>query len=485
MQGKFLSTLLLSLVLNLLIKPISLFGIDAAVQNRVGATEYGLYFSLLNLSVLFNILIDLGINNYTIRTMAQDPYAATKHVGRIMVLRGILFLVYSIFTLCIAVFIGYHGYELHLMVVLIFNQLLIMFTAYARSYFSGLHYFKTDAILSVLDRFLLIFICGFVLYSSFFTAEFQIEWYIWIQTICYAITLLVALFLLSRIIHLNHFTFDRKFSGTVIKQSLPYAALILLMLLYTRSDSVILERLHETGRFEAGVYAQGFRLLDALYMFGMVFAGLLFPMFSRLLKQSNKEIIPLLQTSGNLLIGGCSVLIIALYFNAELVLGWIYENNVYYSAQSFRWLMLGFFGISLNFIFGTLLSANGNFKELNYLAAAAVFFNIGMNLFMAPLYGSTGIGVTFFITQLAVAIAQLFIAKEKIGFHFIPKFIGVHLLLIATLVLIGLLISSSEMLFITQLILGGILLLALRIIDIKELKLMFLPSKATKNNISA
>ena len=104
---------------------------------------------------------------------------------------------------------------------------------------------------------------------------------------------------------------------------------------------------------------------------------------------------------------------------------------------------------------------------------------------MAPLYGSTGIGVTFFITQFTVAIAQLFIAKEKIGFRFIPKFIGVHLILIATLVLIGLLISSSEMLFIVQLILGGILLLALRIIDIKELKLMFLPSKATKNNISA
>lgn len=95
MQGKFLSSLLLSLVLNILIKPISLFGIDAAVQNRVGATEYGLYFSLLNLSVLFNILIDLGINNYTIRTMAQDPLVATKHVGRIMVLRGLLFIVYA------------------------------------------------------------------------------------------------------------------------------------------------------------------------------------------------------------------------------------------------------------------------------------------------------------------------------------------------------------------------------------------------------
>jgi O-antigen/teichoic acid export membrane protein len=483
MQGKFLSTLLLSLVLNLLIKPISLFGIDAAVQNRVGATEYGLYFSLLNLSVLFNILIDLGINNYTIRTMAQDPFAATKHVGRIMVLRGLLFLVYSVFTLGVAVFIGYHGYELQLMGVLIFNQLLIMFTAYARSYFSGLHYFKTDAILSVLDRFLLIFICGFVLYSSFFTSHFQIEWYIWIQTICYAITLIVALILLSRIIQLNHFRFDRKFSVTVIKQSLPYAALILLMLLYTRSDSVILERLHENGRFEAGVYAQGFRLLDALYMFGMVFAGLLFPMFSRLLKQSKKDIIPLLQTSGNLLVGGCSVLIITLYFNAEMVLSWIYENNINSSAHSFRWLMLGFFGISLNFIFGTLLSANGNFKELNYLAFAAVVFNIGMNLFMAPIYGSIGISITFFITQVGVAVAQLFIAKEKIGFHLVPKFIGLHFFLFLSLILIGITFQKTPGLFFVQLFVGGFLLLLLRIINLKELKMMFLSPKETKNNI--
>ncbi len=485
MQGKFLSSLLLSLVLNILIKPISLFGIDAAVQNRVGATEYGLYFSLLNLSVLFNILIDLGINNYTIRTMAQDPLVATKHVGRIMVLRGLLFIVYASFTLGIAIFIGYRGYELQLMGVLIFNQLLIMFTAYARSYFSGLHYFKTDAFLSVLDRFLLIFICGFVLYSSIFPSDFQIEWYIWIQTICYVITLIVALVMLSRIITLNHFTFDKKFSFQVIKQSMPYAALILLMLLYTRSDSVILERMHENGRFEAGVYAQGFRLLDALYMFGMVFAGLLFPMFSRLLKQSKKDLIPLLQTSGNLLIGGCSVLIITLCFNAEMVLGWIYEHNVAYSAHSFRWLMLGFFGISLNFIFGTILSANGNFKTLNYLAGIAVIFNVGLNLLVAPIYGSTGIGITFFITQVGVAIAQLFLAKEKIGFQFIPKFMIVHLLLIMALVLIGLLIPSSELLFIIQLAAGGILLLALRIIDLKELKLMFIPSKATKNNISA
>ena len=38
MQKKFISNLALMVLLNLLVKPIAIFGIDAAVQNRV-ATE--------------------------------------------------------------------------------------------------------------------------------------------------------------------------------------------------------------------------------------------------------------------------------------------------------------------------------------------------------------------------------------------------------------------------------------------------------------
>ncbi|NBP74833.1 MAG: polysaccharide biosynthesis protein, partial [Crocinitomicaceae bacterium] len=51
--------------LNLLIKPLAIFGIDASVQNEVGFIQYGTYFSLLNLSLILNILLDLGLNNYT------------------------------------------------------------------------------------------------------------------------------------------------------------------------------------------------------------------------------------------------------------------------------------------------------------------------------------------------------------------------------------------------------------------------------------
>ncbi|MBM3451526.1 MAG: hypothetical protein FJX84_00125 [Bacteroidetes bacterium] len=482
MKGPFITNLFLSLFLNLLIKPVSLLVIDAEVQNKVGPENYGLYFTLLNLSALFNILIDLGINNYTIRRLAQDPNQATKYIGRVIILRILLFTIYCIVTLFFALIIGYKGKELLLIGILIINQLLIMFISFARSYFSGLHYFKTDSIISVLDRFLLIFLCGALLFTNITSTPFQIEWYVYIQSVCYFTTVVVSYFMLSKIVLINEFTLDRKFSIQVIRESSPYALLIVLMLFYTRSDSVILERLHEYGRFEAGIYAQGFRILDALYMFGMVFVMLLFPMFSRILKQSKKDIIPLLQTSGNLLIGGSAVLVIALCFNDKTVLNWIYDANITESSKSFDWLMLGFFSLSINFIFGTLLSANGNFKALNYVSVVAVVFNIGLNILVAPKYGSEGTALIFFLTQTGVSITQFILTKKIIGIKFIPSLVVKHVLVICPLMIGGLYFPQSAVLFIIQILIGCLMLFTLRIVDLRELKNSFIPPKETINN---
>jgi hypothetical protein len=52
-----------------------------------------------------------------------------------------------------------------------------------------------------------------------------------------------------------------------------------------------------------------------------------------------------------------------------------------------------------------------------------------------------------------------------------------------TLIIIGVVFQKTAGLFFIQLLVGGLLLLLLRIINLKELKMMFLPSKETKNNI--
>ncbi|MFM7234257.1 MAG: hypothetical protein ACKOZM_06670, partial [Flavobacteriales bacterium] len=63
----FVSNLLMLIGVNLLIKPFYLLIIEAQVQERIGAENFGLYFALLNISFILNILPDLGITNWNNR----------------------------------------------------------------------------------------------------------------------------------------------------------------------------------------------------------------------------------------------------------------------------------------------------------------------------------------------------------------------------------------------------------------------------------
>ncbi len=473
MQKKFFSNLLLIILLNLLVKPYAIFAIDATVQNRVGAENYGMYFSLLNLSFLFNILMDLGINNFTTKHVAQYPKVISSYVGKLFSFRLILFAIYALVTITIGVAIGHDSEELYLLLILIFNQWLVTFIAYFRSHFGGLHLFKTDAFISVLDRILLIFICGFVLFTNVTGKHFEIEWFIWMQTVCYLITLITAFILLTRKIGIPKFTFHWAFSIAILRKSYPYALLILLMMIYTRTDSVMIERIHPNGKYEAGVYAQGFRLLDALFMFGMIFANLLLPIFSRMFKQNKKAIPEMLVSSRNLLVGGSILIAAVCFFNPDFILGLIYKNDVSASSQSFQWLMLSFIGMCLSLIYGTLLTAKGDMRFLNQLSIVGIVVNIAFNALLIPEYGAAGSAFATLVTQGFTALIQLFYAHSKleIPFRFTQtlRFAGFT----SIFLVFYFFIPQNDYSIYLQLAAGTIGLFVFKLIDVKELKKQF------------
>jgi O-antigen/teichoic acid export membrane protein len=84
LRKKFIINLIFLVSLNLLIKPFWIFGIDMAVQNTVGASEYGFYFALFNFSLLLNIFLDLGITNFNNRNIARHNQLLTKHFSNIV-----------------------------------------------------------------------------------------------------------------------------------------------------------------------------------------------------------------------------------------------------------------------------------------------------------------------------------------------------------------------------------------------------------------
>jgi len=418
MQRKFITNLAFLLFLNVLVKPFWLLGIDRVVQNEVGAEVYGFYYALFNFSFLLNIILDLGITNFNNRNIAQNKQLLNKHLSGIITLRILLAFVFIIISTIFGSFIGYGIEEFTILWILLLNQVLASFLLYLRSNISGLLLFKTDSIISVLDRVIMIIICSLLLWGNITDQPFRIEWFIYAQTAAYLFTALVAFLIVAGRAKFSKLSWNRLFFIMILKKSYPFALLILLMSFYNRIDSVMLERLLENGREQAGIYAQAYRLLDASNMIAYLFAGLLLPLFSHMIKK--KENIESLMRLSFSIIGSFSLAIgIISFFYGDEIMKLLYTEHTDISSGVFRILMIGFFAISASYIYGTLLTANNNLKYLNIMAASAMTLNIILNIILIPRYQVLGAAASSLITQYFASITQAIIAHRifKIKFR--------------------------------------------------------------------
>jgi O-antigen/teichoic acid export membrane protein len=463
MQKKFITNLSLLLLLNILIKPFWILGIDRAVQNVVPSGDYGLYYAIFNFSFLFNIFLDFGITNYNNKNIAQNNHLLQKHLSIILVLRLILGLLYIIITLLIGIIIDYSWLQIRLLLVLGFNQFLISFILYLRSNISGLHLFKTDSVISVLDRLIMIFICAALLWGNITDKPFQITWYVFAQTFAYLITILITLVIVVDKAKINKVKWNRVFSLFILKKSYPYAILVLLMTFYNRIDSVMLERLLPDGAQQASIYASAYRLLDAGNMIAFLFAGLLLPMFAKMIKLKHRvdELVKL--AFSILMIISITTASVSYFFSNE-IMELMYKEHITESALVFQFLMICFVFVSSTYVFGTLLTANGNLKQLNMMAACGMVLNISLNLLLIPIYKASGAAFASLVTQFCTAIFQILIAYKYFNFKVNYKFLSQLIVYLLATILCGIIVRGFDLQWMIQLLILSSLSIAIALL---------------------
>lgn len=435
MNKKFLKNIIFLLFINLLIKPFWILGIDAVVQNTVGDTSYGLYLAISQFSYLFYILLDLGLTNFNNRNIAQNNQLLSKHFVGISQAKIFLTIGYFIIIFLVGWIIGYRGEQMRILAIVGFNQVLLSFILYVRSNISALLLFKTDSMLSVLDRILMILICSFLLWSGLFPREnFNIYWYIYSQTFSYIVTLAIAVFIVLK--HTGKLTIkiNIPFVIMIIKKSLPYALLVLLMSFYNRLEPVLIERIlpEDIAATQTGLYARAYRLFDAGNNISYLFSVILLPLFAAVIKEKG-DLQGLVKQSFSILLSmTCIIAVLCIFFSRDFMElrypqqdGELLEDFQYRIAESTKILIIlmgSFVSISVTYIFGTLLTANGNLKHLNIVAAFGVVINLTLNFIFIPHFQAVGAAFTSLCVQFTTCVIQFFIAKKvfnlKLGTSF-------------------------------------------------------------------
>ncbi len=482
-SNRFYSSLGLLIILNMIIKPVWIFAIERQVQNSVGNLLYGTYFSLLNLTLMGGFLLDWGVSAYLNRQMAAvgpglapdtaghagtAGHASTAgHALRLLSIKFLFSVIYTAVILFIAWLAGTKRWDILGMAIAI--QVLTSFFIFLRGIVTAQQWFRADAWLSVLDKTLMILVCGCFLYLPAVAGNISIEKFLLAQVACTAIAILVAISLLLK----KGFRFSAARDDTPRKQllrsALPYAFIVLLMTLHYRLDGFLLGLLK--NEYEAGIYAAAYRILDAANMVGFLGAGFLLPFIARRwsLGQSFNGVV--LDIRHGLMLFSLTTAIL-FFFLAGWFQELLYNNPSTSATEVLQWCLPALIGYSLVQVYGTVLTATGHIVSFCYLALGAALLNTLLNMLLIPLLGAKGSCGAAIVSQVLFGIASLLLARKKCGVTLHP---GSWLLYI----FIGAILTASlywfrlkELNAVVQIALAGLIVItaafATRLVSIKK-----------------
>ena len=414
MRRKFLINITFLLTVSILVKAFWVLGIDRTVQNVVGETAYGNYFSLFSFSVLFTLLLDMGLSGFNNRAVSADPARVRIYFGNVLVIRLFLTALYFLVTISVAYALGYRGEQITILLVLMLNQVMASMIIWLRSSISGMQYLFIDSLLSVADRLVMIIICSVLLWGGVTAGGFRIEWFVWAQTAAYFTVMCTAFIIVVYKGKVAAVKPDISVLKSIIMTGLPYSVVVFAMTLYWRIDSVMIERLLPDGATRAGNYAQAFRLFDALAMIPVLFGGILLPIMTRGLS-SGRDIRPLARMACRMLMVPLGIGAVTLAtFPAEM-LDMLYTSPAGDAVTAFMILMFALVPVGVIYIYSTMLTASWKLKMLGVITVSGMIISLSLNRILIPELGPAGAASAALVTQSLVAVACMLTVRRTMS----------------------------------------------------------------------
>lgn len=464
MRAKFLKNLLWLQLLNWLVKPLWILWIEREIQLRMGDEWYGVYSLHFNLTLLFAVLLDAGLNTYVSKEIAA--HGKLYHPKRMLFLRFSLGLIYVGLILLVAdLQAGIQGVFLFYALI---NQLMASVILMLRSVLQGKQRFVSDSWLSVADRLVALVACSWMLRvytNEMFHSEGGVLMFQLAQFFGYLAALVLGLVLVFWKSKRVEVVVDVSNEGTYqwLKQLGWYAVMALAMSVFTRIDVQMIQRyaggsvlanmelpvgleiskgwdiakyMAELGYREIGLYAKGYRLLDAALIFSTLLSTQLLPLLSAAVsKRGNTQDLMHFGLRVVLMVSvgaafGC-------WFYGDAIMNWLYQGEmvagatvkgsgfslalqygysgeILHVAMIFKVLMIAFIPMSLVHVFGTYVTAAGHMKWLAKLAVVCVAVNVIFNYIEIPKVGALAAAVGCLITQTVFAAACI-VKTHRLG----------------------------------------------------------------------
>ena len=399
----------LVVLLNLLIKPAWLL-MENLVQNAVGHSDWGMYSALFSLGFLFLALADLGINQYTTKTLASEPDKIPSHFPNLLSVKALLTLAYPFLMIGVGWLLGYRGQELYFLAVLCLMHGLLQIVAYFRANYQAMQRFKTDGLLSIFDRLISLLLVGFL-----FLTQLDIAAFIYARLVGVLLTMVIFYLAITRLYGWLRPRLEWPLIRKMLRMSLPFAIVTVLYSVHDKVDQVMLERLY--SKEETGLYVGAYRWLDAFMMYLWTVLPIFFARFAFFI-HDNREKERLLHFGQVICALPMIFASVWVFFYGEHLLFLFTGSTPAQMDTMLGCLKVLFVAALINSffsIFSTLLTSTGYERVINRIAGVSILLNIALNFVFIPRYGAVASAWTTVLSYLFMDLAYLIYVERRLA----------------------------------------------------------------------
>lgn len=402
-MNPFVITLLLSIFVNLLIKPAWVFT-ENKIQDELGHEKIGLYAALFSFSSIFLVLSDLGISQWLVKEFSGKKETLNQQLSKIWGSKALLSFLFFIICLCSAFIIGYSVEEIQWLFWIIIYQIFISGIQLQRGHLQALQLFRLDTFLGNLDKTLLLIACFILIYFKQLTFEHFIDALLFSAFLPF----LMGWWLLKKDFELKTIDWDFAFLKEISKVFLPFAVMTILFSTNERINQVLVEQL--SGEKESGLFAGAYRWNNAIAMYLWTILPIFFAKFAN--HPNEPTILQKFFQLGWVMVA-IPILFVAFWIQlyGEILFVQFTKSTPQDVQKMFFLLKILIWTVALNAcfnIFSTWLTASGYIYQTNKILIFAVVTNLIFSFLFIPHYQSVG---------GAIALLFAFIV-QSFGFFF-------------------------------------------------------------------
>ena len=379
---------------------------------RLGTDEFGVLSFALGFVTMFSVLVDMGLGQLAVRTIARDRDSGAQLVGLALPLKAVSSVLLAALIIAFAFLFGYPSRTLLVVLACCPIVLDAAFTQFFRGVFQGLEATWLIAVARVLQAVLVLVALATLsrwLNTAFSFASLNAG----VVVLVSAFTLLVGVNQLGR----PSWRVDVRQWGTVLRAALPLGVSAILIMFYYWNGSTLLSLF--SGNRAVGIYNASYPLVFGLTFLSSSYAGALYPIMSRAHATGAESVAGILARGLGFILPLAVCIVVVGSFSSAQIVQLVYGSQFAQSASVLR--VLAWWGtlMYINAVMSHLFIATDRSSLVTAQAGLNLGVNLGLNFLLIPHLGAVGAAVAIVAAEaLGVSFYIFLIARSRVpGFR--------------------------------------------------------------------